>query len=107
TVGADQRVDDPELFVWFDEHRARGVAEQHASGAIGVIDDCRHLVGADDDDFPRLSGLDELRGHGERIDEAGACGLYVEAADRSDTAHLADQIGGRTETEIPRGGPTN
>ena len=99
-VGADQRVDDAVLFARLDEDRAGGVAEQHAGGAVGVVDDRRHLVGADHHDLAEFSGLDELRRDGERIDEAGARRLHVEAADVADADHVADQIGGRRKDQI-------
>src|SRR2546423_8065182 len=52
-----------------DQHRTGAVAEQHASGAVCVIDDRRHLVGADNHDLARMTGTDELRGDGERVYE--------------------------------------
>ena len=84
------------------QHRAGAVAEQHAGGAVGVVDDRRHLVGADHHDLAEFPGLDELRGDGERIDEARARRLHVEAADVADADHVADQIGGRGKDEIRR-----
>jgi hypothetical protein len=35
------------------QHRAGAVAEQHAGRAVGIVDDRRHLVGADHDDLAR------------------------------------------------------
>ena len=96
------RVDDAVFFARLDQNRARGIAEQHAGGAVGVIDDRRHLVGADHHDLAEFAGLDELRGDGERIDEAGARRLHVEAADVADADHVADQIGGRRKDQIRR-----
>ena len=61
-IGGDQRVDDAVLFVRLEEHRAGAVAEQHAGGPVGIVDDRRHLVGADDHDLATGASLDELRG---------------------------------------------
>ena len=87
-----------------DQYGTGAVAEQDAGRAVRIVDDCRHLVGADDDDFAIRAALDELRRDGERINKAGACRLHVEAADIADIGHVADQIGGRGKDEVRRGG---
>ena len=87
-----------------DQHRAGAVAEQHAGRAVGVVDDRRHLVGADHDDLARGAGLDELLRDRQRIEEARARRLHVERADVADADHVADQVGGRREDEIRRRG---
>ncbi len=87
-----------------EQHRAGAVAEQHAGGAVRVVDDRRHLVGADHHDLARLTGTDELRRDGQRIDEARTGRLHIEAADVADSHHVADDVGGGGKHEIRRRG---
>ena len=104
-VGADQRVHDAVAGVArLEQHRAGAVAEQHAGGAVGVVDDRRHLVGADHHDLARGAVGDELRGDGQRIEKARAGRLHVERADILDADHVADQVGGRRKLHVRRGG---
>ncbi len=104
-VGTDQRVHDAvAVVVGLQQHRAGAVAEQHAGGAVGVVDDRRHLVGADHHDLARGAGGDELRADGQRIEKAGAGRLHVERTDVAHADHVADQIGGRRKLQVRRGG---
>jgi hypothetical protein len=45
----------------FQEHRAGAVAKQDAVGAVGVVNDGRHFIGAHHNDLFISTGLDELR----------------------------------------------
>jgi len=92
----------PYFFARLNQHRSGAVAEQHAGRTVGIVDDRRHLVCSDQHDLAVFAGLDELRSDGERIDEAGARGLHVEAADAVDARHVADEIGRRGEYEVRR-----
>ena len=55
-----------------DEHCARAVTEQDASGAVLEIEDRRHHVAADHENFLVRAGAHELRAHRERVDETRA-----------------------------------
>ena len=78
-VRTDQHVADTvAIFRRLDQHRPRAIAEQHTGRTIGVVEDRRHLVGADHDDFLGAAVLDELRRDRERIEEARAGRLHVE-----------------------------
>src|ERR1035437_7326211 len=60
-VGADQRVHDAiAALARLQQHGAGAVAEQNAGGAIGVVDDRRHLVGAHHHHLARGAVGDEL-----------------------------------------------
>ena len=87
-----------------EQHRARAVAEQNAGGAVGIVDDRRHLVRADHHHLARPPRADELHRDGQRVDEAGTGGLHVEAADVADADHVAQHVGGRRKHEIRRRG---
>ena len=60
------------------DHGAGPVAEQHAGGAVGVVDDARHRVGADDQRALVLAGRDELARDAQREVEPGAGAGQVE-----------------------------
>ncbi len=105
SVRADQRIHDAlAVRARLDQHGAGAVAEHHAGGAVGIVDDGRHLVGTDHHDLLGLAGGDELRGDGDGVDEARTGRLHVEGADRAGADHVADQIGGGGKYEIGRGG---
>ena len=57
------------IFRRFENNRAGTVAENHAGRAIGVVDDRRHHVGADHQDFLVRSGRNELRARLQRVHE--------------------------------------
>ena len=76
-----REIDDARLVLagGHEHHRAGAVAEQHARGAIGVVDDARHHVGADDQRVVGRPGRHDLHGGGQRIREARAGRAEVEA----------------------------
>src|SRR5690606_6123165 len=79
-----------------DDDRARAIAEEDASSAVGVINEPRQGIGADDEDAVVGPGLDELRADGERVDEPGARRAQIERAGvaaqlRLDEARLRDE----------------
>ena len=57
------------FFGRLDQHRAGAVAEQHAGGAVGVIDDAAHRVGADHQHFLVRAGRHQMRRRGQPVDE--------------------------------------
>ena len=94
-VGAQYAVAPSEVFgCGFDEHGCGSVAEQGAGGAVGVVDDAGHLLGAAHDDALVASALYHRRGlvHGE--DEAAAGAPEVEAEGVGETQAPDDDAGG-------------
>ena len=67
------------LFRCFHKHCTGSVAEEHAGGAILIVDERRHLVGTDDDNLLVASALNHRSGHIKRIKESAACCLKVES----------------------------
>src|SRR3954452_11063266 len=53
-----------------DYHSARAVAKQNAGRAVGVIDNARHRVSADDEDFLVGTGRNEMGGRRQSVDKA-------------------------------------
>ena len=97
----NQRIHDAvAAIVRLEQHRPGTIPEQHARRAVRVVDDRRHLVGADDHYFSRGTVGNELRGDGERIKKARARGLHIEASDIAHANHVADQIGGGGKLQI-------
>ena len=62
-----------------DQHGAGAVAEQDAGGAVGVVDDAAHGIGADDQDLAVRAGGHQVRARGEAVDESGAGGDEIES----------------------------
>ena len=85
-------------------HRAGAVAEQHAGGAVLVVDDARHDVGADDERVVVRAARDHLQADRQREGEARAGRAQVEAP----RVHRADlvlqQAGGAREHHVGRRG---
>ena len=84
----------------FEEDCAGAVAEEHAGGAVGVVDDGGHGVRADDEDFFLGAGLDELRAHLEGVDESGTGGGEVEAPGALGAEAILDEAGGGGEEHV-------
>ena len=83
-----------------DEDCAGAVAEEDAGGAVGVVDDGRHGVGADDEDFFVLARLDELATHLQGVDEAGAGGGDVESPGAFGAEAILHETGGGGEEHV-------
>ena len=64
--------------IGLQHHRAGAVAEQHAGGAVGPVQQPAHAFGADQKNGAGLAAADEIVGHRQAIDEAGANRLHVE-----------------------------
>jgi trehalose synthase len=81
-------------------HRAGAVAEEHARGAVLVVDDARHDVGADDERAVVRAARDHLQADRQREGEARARRAEVEAP----RVHRADlvlqQAGGAREHHV-------
>ena len=72
----------PGLFALFgrlDQHGARAIAEQHAGGAVGVVDDAGHGVGADHQDLLVRAGGHQVRARGSAVDKSRAGRDQIEA----------------------------
>ena len=74
-------VDDADLGIvaGLDDGRAGAITEDHARGAIGVVDDARHDVGADHQRVLARAGGHHLRRRRQRIGESRARGEQVVA----------------------------
>ena len=107
-VGAEVAVFPSEIFGGgFDEHSTCTVTKDRTSGAVGVIDDARHLVGADYDDLFVASALDHGRGdvHGEEESAASGLEIDTEGIFHAQAAHDYARRGG--ERIVGRGGGEN
>ncbi len=87
-----------------EDHRPRGVAEEDAGRAVLEVEDRRHHVRADHHHLRVPAGLDELRPHGEGVDEAGAGGRDVEAPGLLRPDPVLDEAGGGREEHVRGGG---
>ena len=92
------------FFAGFEQDRARAVAEDDAGGAVGVVDDGAHDVGADDEDFFVRAGFDELGADLEGVGEAGAGGGEVETPGAFGAELVLHEAGGGGEEHVRRDG---
>lgn len=90
------------FFRGFQQHGARSVAEDRACIAVVVVDDRRHLIGSDDDDFLEGSGLDIFRSRVERKQETAASGRQIESERVFHPCFVAGQVGRRREKHVRR-----
>ena len=81
----------------FDQHGARAIAEQDAGGAVGVIDDAAHGVGADHQHLLVRAGRHQVRADGQAVDEAGTGRDQVEAPGALRADAVLHQAGGGGE----------
>ncbi len=101
----NQRIHDAvAAIVWLKQHSPGAIPEQDARGAIRVVNDRRHLVGADNHYFSRGAVGNELCGYGERIKKSGARGLHIEASNIAHAHHVANQVGSGGKLQIRRCG---
>ncbi len=104
-IRADQGIENSiSIRARLHEHGTRAISEEHASRAIGVVDDRRHLICADDDDFSVLARADEMTRNRQSVDETRTGGLNVETADIANADHIADEIGRGWKDQVWRGG---
>ena len=88
----------------FKDHSPGAVAKNNAGGAIGVVDDRRHNVGANhENSFMRARG-DELRAGLHGIDKCGAGGGEVESPNPGRAQLVLHQAGGGGKKHIGRDG---
>ena len=98
------KVDQPDLALsgGFDQDRTGSIAKYDASGAIGVVNDRRHRVSADDQDLRLSAGFDQLGSHLQGIEKTGARRGKVEAPRAVGAELVLDQAGGRGEEHVGR-----
>ncbi len=98
------KVDQPDLalFRGFDQDRTGAIAEDDAGRAVGVVDDRRHGVSADDQDLGVSSGLDQLGAHLQGVEKTGARRGKVEAPGAVGAELVLNQAGGRGEEHVGR-----
>ena len=80
-----------------EHQRAGAVAEEHAGRAVLPVEDAGEGLGPDHQRVPRLPGLEEVVGDGERVDEAGADRLHVEGGAPGVAEHRLHPGRGRGE----------
>ena len=81
-------------FLGPQHHRPCPVAEQHAGGAVGPVDDTRKRLGPDDQRGFRLAQPDEVVGDAQPVDEAGTDRLHVEGGAAGHAERGLDPGGG-------------
>src|ERR1035438_6926019 len=81
TIDFVNEVDQPDgvIFGGFQNRRARTVPEDHAGGAVGVVDDRRHYVGANHEYARVYSAGNELRSHLHGVEKGRAGGGKIES----------------------------
>ena len=62
----------------FNEHSASAVAKEHAGSAVLVIDERRHFIGTDNNNFLVSAALYHRRSNVEAIEKSAASSLKVE-----------------------------
>ena len=100
-VGAEDRVDQTQpLGVGLQQHGRSTVAEERAGGAVGVVDDRRHLVGTHDDHLLARARLDVLGAGRQGEEEARAGGRYVVGEGVLAACLVGDQVTRRGEEHV-------
>src|SRR5258708_15095067 len=96
-----QKINAAQPFVGgYDQHRARAIAEDHAGGAVGVVDDRRHNVGANDQDFFMRARFHKLHSGLQRIDKTGAGRGDIETPGAFCAQLVLHQAGGGGEQHV-------
>jgi len=88
------------FFAGLEEDSAGAIAEDDAGGAVGVVDDGTHDVGADDENFCVCAGFDELGTHLEGVGEAGTGGGEIEAPRVGGAELVLHEAGGGGEGHV-------
>ena len=91
-------------FMGLQHHRACAVTEQHAGGAVGPVQKARHGFRADQKHGVGLAAADEIVGHRQAIDEAGADRLHVEGRTMGHAQSRLHAGGGGGKGFVRRGG---
>jgi hypothetical protein len=93
------KVDQPNLvlFCGLNQDRTGAIAENDASGAVGVVDDRRHRIGADDQDLGVRTRLDQLSAHLQGVKKTGASCGKVKSPGAVGTQLVLHQAGGGWE----------
>src|SRR3970282_114638 len=85
-----------------DQDGAGAIAEQHAGGAVLIVDDRTHDVAADDQGFFVRASAKKLRADGQGVDEAGASAGEVEAPGVFRAQAVLNETGGGGEHHVRR-----
>ena len=88
----------------FQQHGARAVAEQHAGGAVRVVDNAAHGVGADHQNFLVGARRHQVRAGDQAVDETGAGGDQVETPGAFRAQRMLHQAGGGGKHHVGRHG---
>ena len=74
-VGAEDAGENTTIgFVGLEDDRAGPIAEENAGGAVAPVGDAGERLGPDDQCVLIDTGRDEVGGHAEAVDKAGAAG---------------------------------
>ena len=99
-------IDEPQVVLaiagGLDQDSAGAVAEQDARGAVGIVDDAAHGIGADHEDLPVRAGGHQVRARGEAVDESGAGGDEIESPGATRADAVLHQAGGGGEEVVRR-----
>ncbi len=90
------------VFGGLENHRACAVAKNHASGAVGVVDDRGHHVRADHQDALVSARGDELRPRLHGVDESGTGAGEIESPHAVGAKLVLNQAGGRWKEHVGR-----
>ena len=85
-----------------DQYGAGAVAEEHAGGAIGVVDNAAHGVRADDQDLLVSAGCHQVRADRGAIHKAGTGGNQIETPRPARANAILHQAGGGWKHVIRR-----
>ncbi|CEE61807.1 hypothetical protein XAC2852_230020 [Xanthomonas citri pv. citri] len=103
-IGVQMGAEDAGLFVGLEDHRAGAIAEQHAGGAIGPVDDAGQGFCANHQHGLGVATAHELVGHAERVDKTRACSVDVHRTATDVTQSGLQQTGGRRKDQVRGGG---
>src|SRR5205807_5159449 len=90
------------VFGRLENYGARPVAEDHAGGTVGVIDDRGHHIRSDHQDSLVCASGDELRSCLHGVDESGAGSGEIESPDARGAEFVLDKAGSRGEQHVGR-----
>ena len=88
--------------VWLQQHSSRAIPEQHAGGAVLIIQDGSHHVAADDQRFFLRAGAHKLRSDRQRIEKSGTGRGKIESPGVRGAQVVLNQAGGRGEHHVRR-----
>src|SRR4051794_32437708 len=83
-----------------NQERPRSIAKEDAGGAVGVVDDARHRVGTDHQNFAMSSSRDQVGGGRQPINESRTGGTQIETPGAGGFQLLLHKAGSGREKHI-------